>query len=83
MVSFAFLEVGKCYCCGDAEYFVMYKTANFAVVMHYSYNHLVGALEFWNDKEPMDGLEEVKEWPLTEYIDDFVVVDNGTVKNTA
>lgn len=82
MVSFASLEVGKCYSCGDAEYMVLYITSNFAVVICYSHNHLSGTLEFWGREDPvLEWVEEVKECPLSEYIDDLVVVDKETIKN--
>lgn len=76
------LEIGACYGRGDdAEYLVLYRTSKFTVVLHYSYNHRVGVLEFWdNNDTENDDLKKIEDYPLTEYIDYIDFVDNQTVK---
>lgn len=80
------LEVGKCYTTWDAaEYLVCYKTNKWALLLVYSDAHYVASPMFinqdWLDQEWCKKLEEVIEWPITEFIDEFNYINEYTITN--
>ncbi len=75
------LEVGTCYHSGyGCEYMCLFKSDKWAVMLYYEDAHYVAHTIFVDQKwlDSFEKFEIVDVWPLSEYLDEFEIVDDST-----